>query len=606
MAQVAVEPAPKTPPRMSDVLNPKLTLLMVVSGFRSVSSYMLTPFLAIYFHLVLGFSLPVSGVLAGLPFLSAWALGVLGGYAADRLGLTRAYSVAGIISALALFGLAEAHAIWFVALMMVVFGAMRPVGTNTVSALANRHVAREYRGQMENYLYWVSNAGVMAGLLLAADVLAGGHSNTVIFVVAALSLVLVVPVAAVFGSEPEAAVPAEADSSGGFGAALGLLVRDRALVLAAGTMLAMILMESQLNATVPIALTLHFRNGAALLGPLLAIDTVMVLVGQPLVSRYFAKVPPANMFLAGAIMGAGGLALGGIGGTVVLWIIGMIVYGMGEVLWAVPVNQLLGELPVPGREALYFSVIGMAQYLAMFVGTTVGVSLLKGFAAALWIGVIVVALLGVWMFRAGTLALTRRAAAAADVAVRAPGFGEPAPEAPAPLAEAPAFQGGSAVLPIARVSQVAIFDVPVTSTPIVFLEALAPDEWNQVWSYGTREQVSAGAVLVEAGATDRSVYLVEDGELEVLVADPAGGQRRLTLMTAGSVFGEQAFLDGLPRSASIRAVTPCQIRKLAWEGFQAMASERPALAQTVLLDLARVVSERLRRTTEALNLLRSA
>jgi len=606
MAQVAVDPAPKAPPRMSEVLNPKLTLLMVVSGFRSVSSYMLTPFLAIYFHLVLGFSLPISGFLAGLPFLAAWAFGVLGGYAADRLGLTRAYAVAGVVAAVALFALAFAHALLLVALIMVVFGAMRPVGTNTVSALANQHVAREYRGQMENYLYWVSNAGVMAGLLLAADVLAGGHSNTVIFVVAALTLVLVVPVIVMFGTEKPNAPAPEEEAKPGFGAALGLLVRDRALVLAAGTLLAMILMESQLNATVPIALTLHFKNGAALLGPLLAIDTVMVLVGQPLVSKYFAKFPPVNMFFAGAVMGAGGLALGGIGGTVLLWIIGMIVYGIGEVFWAVQVNQLLGELPVPGREALYFSVIGMAQYLAMFVGTTVGVSLVKGFAAALWIGVIVVALLGVWMFRAGAEALRRRGAATADVEVRAPGFAEAAPEAATPLAEAPVFQGGGAVLPIARVSQVAIFDVPVTSTPIVFLEALSPDEWDQVWSYGTSEQVSAGTVLVEAGATDRSVYLVEDGELEVLVADPAGGQRRLTLMTPGSVFGEQAFLDGLPRSASIRAVTPCHIRKLGWDDFQTMAADRPGLAQTVLLDLARVVSERLRRTTEALNLLRSA
>ena len=113
-------------------------------------------------------------------------------------------------------------------------------------------------------------------------------------------------------------------------------------------------------------------------------------------------------------------------------------------------------------------------------------------------------------------------------------------------------------------------------------------------------------MLVEAGAADRTVYLLEDGELDVVGANAEGEEQRLTQMRPGSVFGEQAFLDGLPRSASIRAAEPCRVRSLSWEGFQRLSAAEPGLAQIVLLDLARVVSERLRRTTEAMSQLRSA
>ncbi len=605
MSQAAANAERPMAPRIREVLNPRLTLLLVVDGLRQVAGYMLTPFLAIYFHVVLGFSLPISGVLVGLPFLSGWLLGVVGGYAADRLGLVRSYAASGLLTALLLVALALAHPLWAVAVILVAYGAIRPVGRNTVDALANRSVKPEYRGQVQNYLDWIGNAGVMVGLLVAAELLAAGHSPTALFVVAGLTAALVVPIAAVFGRENGGAPDESKGPAPGFGAALSTLARDRALLLAAVSMLSAILVESQLNATLPLDLTRNFSNGSQLLGPLLAIDTVMVLAFQPMVGKYLARFQPAQVYFVGAVLAAGGLAVGGFADSVGVWIVALVLYGLGEILWAAQLNQLLGELPLPGREAPYFSVVGMAQYSAMFLGTSVGPTLLRSAPSVLWLGMIAVAAVGAWAFREGAGALARRQLAAAEVQVRAPGFAA----APAPAAEVaavPMFQGGGAILPIARVSETAIFGVPVNTTPIVFLESLDASGWDRVWSYGSSAVVEAGAMLVEAGAADRTVYLLEDGELDVVGANAEGEEQRLTQMRPGSVFGEQAFLDGLPRSASIRAAEPCRVRSLSWEGFQRLSAAEPGLAQIVLLDLARVVSERLRRTTEAMSQLRSA
>ncbi len=606
MSQAALDAPRPVAPRVREVLNPQLALLLVVDGLRAVANYMLTPFLALYFHLALGFSLPLAGLLAGLPFLSGWLLGVVGGYLADRLGLVRSYAVGGVLTALTVAAMGLVHAVLPLAVILVIFGALRPVGRSAIDALANQSTKPEHRGLVQNYLYWISNVGVMVGLLVAAEVLAAGHSATPLFVVAALLALLVVPIYAGFARRDQGrSGPGDASAAPkGFGAAMATLARDRALLLGALAMLSAILVEAQLNATVPLDLTRHFANGPQLLGPLLAIDTVMVVAFQPLVGKYLGRLRPTRMFLAGALLGAAALALGGLANSVGVWVAAMVLYGLGEILWATQINQLLGELPLPGREALYFSVVGMAQYSAMFLGLTLGPTLLRGAPDVLWGGLIVVAAAGSWAFWGSTGALRQRQLATPDVQVRAPGFEEPA--AATELAAVPMFQGGGAILPVARVSETAIFGVPVHTTPIVFLEALAPSEWDRVWSYGSTEDVAAGEMLVEAGAADRTVYLLESGELDVLVSSADGGEQRLTQLLAGSVFGEQAFLDGLPRSASIRAGTACRVRELSWEGFQSLSAHEPALAQTVLLDLARVVSERLRRTTQAMNLLRSA
>jgi CRP/FNR family cyclic AMP-dependent transcriptional regulator len=602
MSEVAAESRPSAPPRLREVINPKLAVLFTVEAVRALAGYMLAPFLALYFHLVLRFSVAESGLLVGLAFLAGLVLGVVGGFLADRFGPVRALVVASVGSALVIagLGLVPAHGLVTVAVLMAVWGVLRPVGRNTIDGLATKHAAPEHRGAVQNYLYWIANAGMLVGLLLGAEALGAGRSALPLFIVAAVYVALTIPIYVGFRDDMARKSPKEVPD-GGLRASLKLVVHDRALLMAALSMLAAIVVEAQLSSTVPLDLAAHFRNGAQLFGPILAVDSVVVVAGQPLLARITARFKPTWVYLIGALLSAGGLAFAGLDGTVAAWFIGMVIYGVGEVMSATPFNQVLGELPVAGREVLYFSVIGMAQYGAMFLGPAVGPAMLGVDPAALWFSLLFVAVLGSWAFTDATTALKRRAAATQTVEVRAAGYAAPE-EAAAPLAEVPTFQGVAAIRPIARISEVAMFGVPVNSTPIVFLESAAPEERERIWSYGTTETIAAGEVLVSAGSSERTLYLVEDGELEVLVGE-AGRERRLTVLSVGAVFGEQAFVDGQPRSASIRATGPCVVRQLTWAGFETLSAEAPKLAELLLWDLARVVSERLRRTTQALTLL---
>jgi putative ABC transport system ATP-binding protein len=67
--------------------------------------------------------------------------------------------------------------------------------------------------------------------------------------------------------------------------------------------------------------------------------------------------------------------------------------------------------------------------------------------------------------------------------------------------------------------------------------------------------LTAGQILFEQGDDSDLVYMVESGEVEILRIRADGTEERLTVITAGSYFGELGPLLNLPRSATARALT---------------------------------------------------
>jgi CRP/FNR family transcriptional regulator, cyclic AMP receptor protein len=128
-----------------------------------------------------------------------------------------------------------------------------------------------------------------------------------------------------------------------------------------------------------------------------------------------------------------------------------------------------------------------------------------------------------------------------------------------------------------------------------YLLADATDaEWAALLEHTRQRWFAAGEAVIQAGDRDRSLYLILDGLLEVLIGRGRRAERRIGALGAGTVIGEMAFFDGAPRSALVRAVTPAELAELSPAAFDALAAEHPALARRLLLDLGRVLAQRLR------------
>jgi CRP-like cAMP-binding protein len=99
-------------------------------------------------------------------------------------------------------------------------------------------------------------------------------------------------------------------------------------------------------------------------------------------------------------------------------------------------------------------------------------------------------------------------------------------------------------------------------------------------------EYAAGTVLMRAGATEDWLFVLVDGEVEVVKAD------RVLSLTAPTVVGEMAVLDPEPRSATVRAATAVTGFRLGKADFEEAVRRSPDIALGVIVELVR----RLRRS----------
>ena len=72
-------------------------------------------------------------------------------------------------------------------------------------------------------------------------------------------------------------------------------------------------------------------------------------------------------------------------------------------------------------------------------------------------------------------------------------------------------------------------------------------------------RLARGSTLFEQGSMGDLIYIVSEGELEIVRELAAGGEELLRVASAGDYFGEIGTLFGLPRSATVRARTDAEL-----------------------------------------------
>ena len=132
---------------------------------------------------------------------------------------------------------------------------------------------------------------------------------------------------------------------------------------------------------------------------------------------------------------------------------------------------------------------------------------------------------------------------------------------------------------------------------MVFLDALSEKDWKKLLGLVETRHFRAGDYLINAGEPDSSFYILSSGTVEVVLPSATGEAQVLTEIPEGSVFGEIAFFDSRPRSASIRAKTEGTAVRISKENLDYLAIWEPTIATTILYDLGRLLAERLRWTT---------
>jgi ATP-binding cassette subfamily B protein len=86
--------------------------------------------------------------------------------------------------------------------------------------------------------------------------------------------------------------------------------------------------------------------------------------------------------------------------------------------------------------------------------------------------------------------------------------------------------------------------------------------------------VAAGEVVVRQGDAPGPMYVVEEGRLRVFTEED-GRRRYLAYLRKGDFFGELSIFKGLPRAATVEAVTACRLARFGEAGYRKLLAGYP-------------------------------
>ena len=130
---------------------------------------------------------------------------------------------------------------------------------------------------------------------------------------------------------------------------------------------------------------------------------------------------------------------------------------------------------------------------------------------------------------------------------------------------------------------------------------MSPAQTGTFTHYWTRLEISAGQSLFCEGALPCGLYVLEQGQLSAW-HHPGHSDERLMRFCPGSMVGEMALIDNKPRSATVRADTPCTVLFLPLDQFEALSRQETDLGQILQNNLARELALRIRLANQSLAL----
>ncbi|GGF37230.1 MFS transporter [Marmoricola endophyticus] len=324
----------------------------------------------------------VLGAAAGVALLLAVPIGAL----ADRVGLRRAYVAAASTAALGLVGYAVAGSFALFAVSVLLFVATQSISQAIRQAIAVTGVVPAARVAVRAEMHTWLNVGIGLGTTVGAGLAWTGadgafRSSYVVAAVACLG------VAGAARRLPDGREVAVTPPSGRW-----TVLGDRPFLVAVGLSSAVQLTMPVLSVLIPVWVTQRTTAPGWAPGAALALNTVLVLVGQrrwartlvsPAAVSRSAGLGGLGLLLAGVLLGAAAGPSGAAGAATLLGL-AVLALTVGEIAagaatWVVALDRV-----PPGAEGRYQSTFAMGTSLARIVGPSLALPLVLHAGARGW------------------------------------------------------------------------------------------------------------------------------------------------------------------------------------------------------------------------------
>ncbi|WP_440119251.1 MDR family MFS transporter [Paenibacillus sp. QZ-Y1] len=353
-------------------IHPLAWTIIIGTMFGRLVTSMSIPFLSIYLTQVLGATPTQTGFTVAVSSLAGVMVSFYGGYISDRIGRKIVMLVSVFGWACVFFIFSGAEHLWVFFLANTLNGLCRAVFEPTSRALLSDITPPQHKLLVFNLRYAAINLGVVFGPIIGLQL--GSAQSTFPFMISGLvyivyGLVLFLQFQSQRGKLPQhtqVTAPRLRD-------ALATTGRDRVfLPVLIGTTFC-VLGYGHFGSTLAQYVTQNplFENGSQLYSYMLSLNALTVLVVQYPVVRIASKFPPVVPLIVGNLMVAASLLLFGMAGGIMLLMISVILFTVGEVLMFTMMDMLIDRIAKPEWKGTYFGTIGfnnMGNVMAPIVG----------------------------------------------------------------------------------------------------------------------------------------------------------------------------------------------------------------------------------------------
>jgi CRP-like cAMP-binding protein len=136
---------------------------------------------------------------------------------------------------------------------------------------------------------------------------------------------------------------------------------------------------------------------------------------------------------------------------------------------------------------------------------------------------------------------------------------------------------------------------------VYLFKSLGPAELDAISAIGEAQHFQGGDTIFLKGEPAKALYLIKHGSVKIQQSTKAGDSLDVATLSAGSHFGEMAFVDGQDRSATAVAVERGELVVISYEKLNGVLTKNTGIALKFYRELSHFLANRLRVTTSDLS-----
>ena len=132
-------------------------------------------------------------------------------------------------------------------------------------------------------------------------------------------------------------------------------------------------------------------------------------------------------------------------------------------------------------------------------------------------------------------------------------------------------------------------------------KGLTEKELNHLIETGAEQDFKQGEIVFDKNTATSEMFVLLEGKVSVIVQLPGYAEAiEVATIGKGETFGEVSFMDGKPRSATIKSLTDTKVLRIGRGDFNALVEKDPRIGIIVMNNMINILCERLRETDKDL------